>query len=132
MTREEFINWFQGFTLLTPNDIYDLGQLYDEVTKPQWISIKEELPPKDGRYLFYDEFLGPRVSAYYVECTLVKEITHWMPLPQAPVVSNPSDTGKKSNFDENCEKYRTVFDGWEDLTFEERRDRINKFRSGQW
>ena len=48
---------------------------------PQWISIKDELPPKDGRYLFYDEFLGPRVGAYYVECTLVKEITHWMPLP---------------------------------------------------
>jgi hypothetical protein len=52
--------------------------------------------------------------------------------PDSTALSNSSNTGKKSNFDENCEKYRTVFDGWEDLTFEERRDRINKFRSGQW
>lgn len=57
---------------------------------------------------------------------------HSKSLSDSPALSNPSDTGKKSNFDENCEKYRTVFDGWEDLTFEERRDRINKFRSGQW
>ena len=51
---------------------------------PRWISVEDELPPKDGRYLFYDTFLGPRVSAYYVECTLVEEITHWMHLPQPP------------------------------------------------
>ena len=60
-----------------------------------------------------------------------RNFSHWMPISR-PELPNSSNTGKKSNFDENCEKYRTVFDGWEDLTFEERRDRINKFRSGQW
>lgn len=41
MTREEFINWFEERFALTKNDIYEFGQLYDEVTKPHWISVKE-------------------------------------------------------------------------------------------
>lgn len=85
MTLEEFLERIDEIMCGTSNaERACLEDLYDEVTKPQWISIKEKLPPKDGRYLFYDEFLGPRVSAYYVECTLGKEITHWLPLPQAP------------------------------------------------
>lgn len=51
---------------------------------PCWVSVKDELPKKDGRYLFYDEVLGPQVSVYYDGCTLVSSITHWMPLPQPP------------------------------------------------
>ena len=51
---------------------------------PAWISVEDQLPEKDGRYLFYDEVLGPQVSAYYDGCSLVSSITHWMPLPAAP------------------------------------------------
>lgn len=43
MTREEFINRFEAFMILTKNDIYELGQLYDEVI-PHWTSVKEDLP----------------------------------------------------------------------------------------
>lgn len=50
MKREEFINWFKGFTLLTPNDIYELGQLYDEVTKPHWISVDDRRPKLKHMY----------------------------------------------------------------------------------
>ena len=55
MTREEFINWFEERFALNKNDIYEFGQLYDEVTKPHWISVDEELPKdfkivEDGFY----------------------------------------------------------------------------------
>lgn len=51
---------------------------------PQWIPVEEQLPKKDGKYLFYDEVLGHEVSIYYDGVTLVPSITHWMPLPEAP------------------------------------------------
>lgn len=46
MTREEFIFWFEERFALTKNDIYELGQLYDEMIKPHWISVEDELPPR--------------------------------------------------------------------------------------
>jgi len=90
MTREEFINWFQGFTLLAPNDIYDLGQLYDEVTKPQWISVHDKLP-KDGQHAATINKVGVQDVRHYSHGKWYSnfgneydDITHWMPLPQAP------------------------------------------------
>ena len=56
----------------------------DADSHPKWIPVEEELPKKDGKYLFYDEALGHEVSIYYDGVTLVPSITHWMPLPQAP------------------------------------------------
>lgn len=93
MTREEFINWFKGFTLLTPNDIYDLGQLYDEVTKSQWISV-DELPKIGEDVLVLREDGEIQVAHQYHEeiarwwsvdgFPLKNNITHWLPLPQPP------------------------------------------------
>lgn len=139
---EAILTWFK--TPKVGNDeVLDrqfLADAYDNITQPHWISVEDELPPRfvldPNDSLFVLTYGFRTIVAFYKydkgEWVGNTEVTHWMPLPQDPVVSNPSDTGKKSNFDENCEKYRTVFDGWEDLTFEERRDRINKFRSGQW
>ena len=129
-TEAEIIAYRNGFTT---------GAMWRQ-THPHWISVEEELPPRfvldPNDSLFVLTYGFRTIVAFYKydkgEWVGNTEVTHWMPLPQDPFVSNPSDTGKKSNFDENCEKYRTVFDGWEELTFEERRDRINKFRSGQW
>lgn len=33
-------------------------------------------------------------------------------------------------FDQVCDRYRAMHDDWDKLSFEERRDRINRFRSG--
>ena len=85
MTREEFIDRIDEIMCGTSNaERACLEDLYNKVTKPHWVSVKDELPKKDGRYLFYDEGLGPQVSVYYDGCTLVSSITHWMPLPQPP------------------------------------------------
>ena len=89
MTREEFINWFEERFALTKNDIYEFGQLYDEVTKPHWISVENELPPKDKAYLAYWQHLGVTKYRYVkagakVSRTFSEHITHWMPLPEAP------------------------------------------------
>ena len=137
---EAILSWFN--TPKVGNDeVLDrqfLADAYDNITQPHWISVEDELP-KNKELVFITD--GEYTDTGFYEYTFdewqpcekwLGDITHWMPLPQPPVVSKTENTGKKSNFDENCEKYRTVFDGWEDLTFEERRDRINKFRSGQW
>lgn len=73
-TEAEIIAYRNGFTV---------GSMW-RGAHPCWVSVKDELPKKDGRYLFYDEGLGPQVSVYYDGCTLVSSITHWMPLPQPP------------------------------------------------
>ena len=104
MKREEFINWFEGFTLLTPNDIYDLGQLYDEVTKPHWISVDDRRPKL--KHMYEDTQCSDKVivtngeyrtSACWVHNIWagwygwftdgdeeLKDVTHWMPMPQPP------------------------------------------------
>lgn len=145
--RYEFVGsmleWLDGPRLGFESDIKFLQSAYDNIVphiKPHWISVEDELPPLKQDVLIYDEDEDVIiVDARWEERNRAGwdwssqlEPTHWMPLPAPPVLSNSSKTVKQSNFDENCEKYRTVFDGWEDLTFEERRDRINKFRSGQW
>lgn len=66
-----------------------IGDLIDECfefgqQQPRWISVEDELPKKDGKYLFYDEILGVQASIYYDGCALTNSITHWMPTPQPP------------------------------------------------
>ena len=95
MTRKEFINWCEERFALTKNDIYEFGQLYDEVTKPHWISVDDELPKEYEEVLAIanvDGNIVPFVGVcengmfYFIEPTIRKErrVTHWMPLPQAP------------------------------------------------
>ena len=61
------------------DECFDFGQQH-----PCWISVEDELPKKDGIYLFYDETSGVYTSAYYVGFAFVSSITHWMPLPVPP------------------------------------------------
>ena len=88
MTREEFkakVSMALGSTERgTWEDFLEaVWQLHLEASN-HWIPVEEELPKKDGKYLFYDEVLGHEVSIYYDGVTLVPSITHWMPLPTAP------------------------------------------------
>lgn len=95
MTREEFINWFEERFALNENNIYEFGQLYDEVTKSQWISVEDEMPMEYEEVLAIanvDGNIVPFVGVcengmfYFIEPTIRKErrVTHWMPLPQPP------------------------------------------------
>lgn len=92
MTREDFINWFEERFALTKNDIYEFGQLYDEVKKPHWISVDDELPKEHGRYLVVNGVTKEQevfvysngiwwYNAYRCPNGIV---THWMRLPQPP------------------------------------------------
>lgn len=94
MTREEFINWFEERFALNKNDIYEFGQLYDEVTKPQWISVEDEMSKIGKDVLVLRDDGEMQVAHQYNEeiarwwsvdgFPLRNNITHWMPLPQAP------------------------------------------------
>lgn len=91
MTREDFINWFEERFALTKNDIYEFGQLYDEATKPHWISVVDELPKIGKDVLTLRQDGEMRVAHQYNEeltrwwsvdgYPLNNNITHWMPLP---------------------------------------------------
>jgi len=88
MTREEFINWFEERFALNKNNIYEFGQLYDEVTKPRWISVEDELP-KDDVYVTTINKYGLQEVRYYSRGKWYSNfgdehgsITHWMPIPQ--------------------------------------------------
>jgi len=91
MTREQQINEAAVRYCLMGGigDLFDTMAGFKDGAKwadshPHWIPVEEELPKKDGKYLFYDEVLGHEVSIYYDGVILVPSITHWMPLPEAP------------------------------------------------
>lgn len=63
----------------------------------KWISVKERLPEKTGRYLINDNGLdfalfhsglwkteGKEVRGYHSDFRKTLNPTHWMPLPEAP------------------------------------------------
>lgn len=56
---------------------------------PHWISVEDELPPKNEAYLAFWQHLGVTryrfvKSGAKVSRTFSEHITHWMPLPEAP------------------------------------------------
>ena len=51
---------------------------------PNWISVEDELPPQDGRYIFYSDTMGVSEAYYYADISLNEHVTHWMPLPETP------------------------------------------------
>lgn len=96
MTQEVFLDRIDEIMCGTSNaERAYLADLYDEVNAPHWISVIDEMPKKEGRYLFYDEILGPQVSIYFDGCTLDSSITHWMPLPQPPTVQKMQQSKEK-------------------------------------
>lgn len=56
--------------------------------KSEWISVEERLPDQDGKYLAYTRKGFTVLSYYYaLEGGFGFEhwdVTHWMPLPEAP------------------------------------------------
>jgi hypothetical protein len=55
----------------------------------EWISVEERLPDKQGHFLIVDKE-GQMNTAFYTprfgwfSHFRIKNITHWMPLPEAP------------------------------------------------
>ena len=41
-----------------------------------------------------------------------------------------TNSSSPTSYEEKCNRYRKIFEGWDELTFEEKRDRINNFRCG--
>lgn len=93
----------------------------------RWISVEDELPE------LYDVYLVATVGNT-IEMALydingwhnegLGKVSYWMPLPNPP---KKTDT---LTFDEKCERYKKIFEKWDELSFEEKRNRINNFRCG--
>lgn len=90
MRREEFNNKMVEF-LKNPSE-KKVNDIFDQVTAPQWISVEDELPKKNGRYLVFNGIT--KDQEIFVYCNGIwwynadrcpnRIVTHWMRLPQPP------------------------------------------------
>ena len=89
--------------------LYIIDQM-PTITMPQWISVEERLPERNGEYIVtacdegepYDEIIWNDTvvvcAEYYKGCWTWEEnsteysldgiVTHWMPLPEPPEIEN--------------------------------------------
>ena len=109
MTREEFFyqcidvieHWLNGNRKLS--DLREVtDKLYNEVTKPHWISVEDELPPCNVFVLTCDRqentnllMLAGDGRWYDKAVGLHRNITHWMPKPEAPTVAKNATVKEK-------------------------------------
>lgn len=112
MTIEEFLDRIDDIMRGASNSKKAcLEALYDEVTKPHWIKVKDRKPKlkhSDDITKYSDNVIVTngkfRTSARWLYSTYggwygwyddgdeeVKGITHWMPMPAPPNVSTESD-----------------------------------------
>ena len=53
--------------------------------RKNWISVKDRLPEKDGRYLVVENHFGGWVGVSSIrEGNFDTDVKYWMPLPEAP------------------------------------------------
>ena len=100
MTREEFIECIDEVVKgLDINEVYELDKLYNEVTKPHWISVEDKLPPKknkyvdnsilvlatDGNNVYKSRYIyqsNEYLSGWFTyDLYALDNIIYWMPLP---------------------------------------------------
>lgn len=121
MTREEFYyqcidvieHWLNGNRKLS--DLREVtDKLYNEVTRPHWISVEDELP-RDEQHTATINKAGFQAVRYYKGGKWFSsygneygDITHWMPLPQAPSSSENRTTARKEVRNETRRKIRTL------------------------
>lgn len=94
MTKGELVSKLH---LRSLDEIYDeqceLVQRFADQHKPKWISVKERLPDSNDMVLICDKF-GVGLAwferhrgknLYWNSDTgIIKNVTHWMPLPEPP------------------------------------------------
>ena len=100
MTKEELISHYCDYRgKCTTDDVAALTFAY-RMLAPRWISVEDELPPKESEYEDNsivvlatdgnDVYKGLYRSGEYLSgwftCDLwgLDDITHWMPLPEPP------------------------------------------------
>lgn len=105
MTRQEFFyqcmdvieHWLNGNRKLS--DLREVtDKLYNEVTRPHWISVEDELPPRrseyddlsnnvlatDGKKIYKSVYDYGFEEWFTRDVWPLHNITHWMSMPQAP------------------------------------------------
>ena len=111
MTRKEKKEELIG--LFSTGAIF-IGDLIDECFEfgqqhPHWISVEDELPqkganiqmasggwdePMEGYYKGWNWQRKQHMFHSYIDNATWYNVTHWMPLPKKPILSNPEKTGK--------------------------------------
>ena len=88
---ETILTWFRSPQVGNDEELDRkfLASAYDNITQPHWISVEDELPPKNEAYLAFWQHLGVTryrfvKSGAKVSRTFSEHITHWMPMPEVP------------------------------------------------
>ena len=97
-----------GWDAMTAAEFCDSIPDADVVERPRWISVKERLPEPERRVVLFAPRIaeGGTVRIGWLEQTntwftegrdrlLFKQVTHWMPLPETPVVIAENATASK-------------------------------------
>lgn len=116
MTREEFLERIDEIMCGTSNaERAYLDDLYNEVTKPQWIKVEERKPKfkhkndefqysetvivTDGEYCTSASWVHNTWAGWYGWFERGAEelngVTHWMPMPEAPTVAKNATVKEK-------------------------------------
>lgn len=85
MTRKELIkeaaqkemSKYPNFCITAP--AFRMGAEWADA-HPHWISVEDELPQKNGMYIFLQSGII-YTAMYYKSIGLHRDVTHWMPLP---------------------------------------------------
>lgn len=103
MTQKQLIDQFCEFRgKCTTDDVVALNFAY-EMLAPHWISVEDELP-KNKELVFITD--GEYTDTGFYEYTFdewqpcekwLGDITHWMPLPQAPTVAKNATVKEKGD-----------------------------------
>jgi len=60
-------------------DAYEEGVIYGW-NNPNWISVEDELPKEQGKYMFRLSNGDMCYETYYPKLKLLDNVTHWMPI----------------------------------------------------
>lgn len=77
--------------------------------KQEWISVEDRLPDKDGEYLTWDGLIyfliwfNASLGLWNVSeggdiSSAIRDITHWMPLPEPPKMKGGSEEATQNYF----------------------------------
>jgi len=91
MTREDFKKAADNYVEGEPDGAQKIvGQVGFEFgaeygyqyaqTNPNWISVEEELPKEQGKYMFRLSNGDMCYETYYPKLKLLDNVTHWMPI----------------------------------------------------
>jgi len=86
---DKYVEMRKSFGVNDPYALNEIGEAHYQgaeygyqyaQTHPNWISVEEELPKEQGKYMFRLSNGDMCYETYYPKLKLLDNVTHWMPI----------------------------------------------------